>query len=139
MPPARVRALISENRSVAWTCLWHAFVALLLVVGGQVVGDQCSEVFDAPRDGVRVALRSAAEELGAPTGAVLAAAADDHEECALVEGAPEPSEEEPAAAWPWPSAALDGQLRAQDDASAGTWRRAPARRKCARGPPAIAI
>lgn len=74
----------------------------------------------------------------APDDAAWATAVDNHEECALVERVPESSEEEPAAAWPWPAFDCARHARERDDATAGTWRRAPARRKCARGPPAAA-
>lgn len=127
-------ALTPANRSVvAWTCLWHALVALLLAVGGWC-GDACA----AARDDAHAAWCAAADELGTPSRATLAAAADDHEECALVEGVPESSEDDPALAWPWPASDFGWQARARSQATAGTWRRAPARRKCARGPPAAA-
>lgn len=112
-------------------------VALLLaVVGLLAAGGWCGATGAAASDPARAAWRAAADDCGTPSRATLAAAADDHEECALVEGAPESSEDDPALDWPWPASDYGWQARARIPATAGTWRRAPARRKCARGPPA---
>ena len=124
-------ALNSAKRSVAaWSCLWHAVVAVALLVGGW-----CGEAFDGARADARLRCAASAD-VDAPLGVSLETAADEHEECALVEGAPESSDDDAAVAWPWPASDFGWQARAHDDATAGTWRRAPARRKCARGPPA---
>lgn len=128
-------ALTPTNRSVAaWTCLWHAVLALLLVVGGGFASAVGMEA--RPEAASRAAHAAADRQL--PTGATIAADADAHEECALVESAPETSEDEVAIAWPNATEDLGGRARARAQATMGVRRQAPAWRKSARGPPAAA-
>jgi hypothetical protein len=81
--------------------------------------------------GVEVASVAPAGEL--PSGAVLEACGDDHEEAALVEVVE--SSDDSAIALPWPDARANVAMSSHAPDAAGSWRRAPARRKCARGPP----
>lgn len=80
---------------------------------------------------IEVASVAPAGEL--PVGASLAACADDHEEAALVEVLE--SSDDSAIALPWPDAAAGVARSGHALDAAGSWRRAPARRKSARGPP----
>lgn len=133
----------------SWSRLVRTLLALLLAFGvcggGAVAAGGQGDGVD-PAAGVlavellasdRTAATDALGDIG-PTSSAIAAVAEDHEECALVEGVPETSEDDVAVAVPWPEGANGCTARACSRADAGTWRRSPARRKCARGPPPAA-
>lgn len=134
-------ALIQANRSVAASprLLRVAAVSWLIWLLLGIVGGPAGTAAPMLPPVGGHGMAGAATATGAAPAGAFAEDVDDHEQCALVEALPEANEHAAAAPAPWPAFDAGGPARAGADMARGPWRRAPARRKCARGPPAIAI